>query len=196
MARSKRSHVLAVTLALSSLIVTSCGLVRSSQSLTVNMAEGSWSVDPAVVEDVNRLDFTFSNEGSEPHNPVVVVVPAGAGPVELGSLLEELMSFDSSGPSVIYPDEESGMRGHFHPGGPDEPDLPEVAFTAEEDGGETIRYLFTRTVDSGDSATASLTAGYPEFTFGDRHSGTTYVVLCMNQAHAHRVEMSTFELAP
>lgn len=158
------------------------------------MSEGPWSADPSVIEDVNHLEFTFTNEGSEAHNPVVVVTPAGADSIEIDTLLADLMSFDSSGPSVIYPDEESGMRGHFHPGGPDEPDLPDVAFTTEEDGGETIRYLFTSTVDPGDSETVSLTAGYPEFTFGERHSGTTYVVFCMNQAHADRVEMSTFEL--
>ena len=162
----------------------------------MSMTDGPWSVDPAVVDDVNRFEFIFTNEGSEIHNPVVVVVPPGVDSVELDDLMTDLSSFDQSGPVVIYPDEESGMRGHFHPGGPDQPELPDVALTAEQDGGETIRYLFTDAVNPGESEKVSLTAGYPEFTFGQRHSGTTYVVFCMNQAHAERAEMTTFQLAP
>jgi hypothetical protein len=160
------------------------------------MTEGPWSVEPSVIDDVNRLEFTFTNEGSETHNPVVIVVPGGTESIELEGLLAELMSLDTPGLNVIYPDEESGMRGHFHPGSADAPDLPDVVFIAEEDGGETIRYMFTETVDPGVSETVSLTAGYPEFTFGERHSGTTYVVLCMNRAHAEHSELSTFELVP
>lgn len=174
-----------------------CGLVRSTEAIQVTMGAEAWTVEPSAPDDANQLDFTFVNETSEAHSPIVVAL-ATDEEVDPAQLVSRVVTAagEGSDSQLVYPAGDSGRIGHHHPGGPDTPDLPDVAVTVIEDGGELIRYLFTDSVAPGRSMTESVTAGKAEFTFGVRNPGARYAVLCMNPDHFDRGEHAIFELAP
>ncbi|MFQ5948432.1 MAG: hypothetical protein ACE5KX_06195 [Acidimicrobiia bacterium] len=173
-----------------------------SQEVTVFMSEGAWSVDPAVFGDVARLNFTFSNEGSEAHQPIaasaMVTIEEFEAYVEergTANLVAELVAAGGAvgpglGAALIYPDVESGSVGHFHPGDEDEPELPADAVVQIRDEGETISYLFTESIAPGAEGSGSALRG--KVTFG---AGTTFVVLCIDPDHAGRGEYVVFGIS-
>lgn len=186
-----------IGLILIGLCLSACGLIRAKEAVHVVLSEGPWEVSPTEIDDAGILEFTFDNEGSETHHPIVVVFPDDFGSfesTEMRQLLNHLI--ENSGPTepmLVHPS-DGRTWGHFHPGSPDTPDLPASAFTVEDDGGETIRYLWTEGVEPGQSTALTTSAGKPGITFGSHHPGSTYVVFCMNLDHAGRNESAMFEL--
>ncbi|MFQ5968451.1 MAG: hypothetical protein ACE5MI_12715 [Acidimicrobiia bacterium] len=151
-------------------------------------------------EDVATLEFTFSNQGSETHQPIVVSTRLTIE--ELERHLEAQGTVDLVAGLVnppglaqlIYPGEESGKVGHFHPGDgdEDEPELPAHALVEVDDEGYTISYLFTETVAPGAEGSGLATAGKPGLRFVAGNVAGTFVVLCMNPDHALRGEYAVF----
>lgn len=182
-------------------VVGGC-VIGPSQSIDVSIIEGRWSIDPEVVEDTARLEFTFTNRGTATHLPVVF--STDESPESLAEALSERGTADLV-LEVVTPDTPSAFHllrfddlgieeGHFHPGS-DEPDLPPDALTYPADG-ETIGYLFTQAVEPGNEQRGTATAGQLGDTFASIGAGTTFVVLCMNLEHDGRGEYAIFEIAP
>lgn len=182
------------------LVVGGC-VIGPSQSINVSIIEGRWSIDPEVVEDTARLEFGFTNRGTEAHLPIVLSTDESAE--SLAEALAERGTADLV-LEVVTPDTPSAFHllgfdgggteeGHFHPGS-DEPDLPPDALTYSAEG-ETIGYLFTQAVGPGNEQQRRATAGQLGDSFATVGLGTTFVVLCMDLEHDGRGEYAIFEIA-
>lgn len=181
------------------LVVGGC-VIGPSQSINVSIIEGGWSIDPEVVEDSARLEFTFTNRGAEAHLPIVL--STSESPESLVEALAERGAADLV-LEVVTPDTPSAFHllgfdgggteeGHFHPGS-DEPDLPPDALTYPAEG-ETIGYLFTQAVEPGSEQQRRATAGHLGDTFATIGLGSTFIVLCMDLEHDGREEYAIFEI--
>jgi len=197
--RAIRSKViLAGAVLASTVLVTACG--GPTQEMTVTMTDDGWSVSPETVGDAATFEFRFVNESSTTHHPIVVSSELPAAELEASveehgteRLILDLVSSTASRAvdMLVYPGEESGRFGHFHPGSGSEPDLPPHALVVELDA-ETVAYLHTLTVDPGDELVDSVTCCKPGTTFGNRGAGTTFLVLSLDRPDNYAI----YELVP
>jgi hypothetical protein len=179
-------------------LVTACS--GRTQGITVTITDDGWTVSPETVGDTATFEFRFVNEGTTTHHPIVVSSVLSAA--ELEARVEEhgterlILDLVSSTGSravdmLIYPGEESGRFGHFHPGSGSEPDLPPHALVVELDV-ETSAYLYALAVDPGYELVESVTCCKPGTTFGNRGAGTTFLVLSMDRPDDYAI----YELVP
>jgi hypothetical protein len=172
-------------------LMAGCSALRT-QDLTVVMIEGPWSVDPASFADAGSLALTFSNGGSEVHQPLLALTEGTVTDLEShlagygdANLVDELAGDDALrgyGVALLY-----GTRGHFHEGGPDVIELPPDARVAISE--DTTTYLFTSSIAPGEDHDVSLSIG----NFLDGGGGAkTFAVVCMSPDHTGRGEWAVF----
>lgn len=184
----------AFALLVAALVTSACGSVPT-QTVEVSITDGDWTASPATLEgEFGEVSYRLTNDGGQAHHVIVGSTLVSAGELEahiaqhgLANLLAELQGLEARGIGAAL---IRGHRGHFHPGGPDEVDLPAHALVISEDDGATVRWFFADPLEPGGVAEGTSRAG--KFGEGVLFETVSYVVMCADPAHADRREFVVF----
>ncbi len=175
------------------LATSACSLLTArSEHVDVAMTEGPWTIEPVGIESVGTIDFTFANNGTATHRPIVVSLELPTDEVEArlqdgdtAAILDRLFQ----APGATSPRVELGAAGHFHQGSDEQSELPDDAVVRGPVGDDILRYVYTDAVaagERGDGSVSNKEAFEP---------GISFVVLCLDPEHGGRGEYAVLGVA-